>query len=219
MIPVPPLVFLDANVLFSRTLRDWISLLALESDRTAYDLRFSEDVLAEWIYRIRRKKPEYGDQVIDGRRRELVEAFPGAMVIGYNPGSVLEMLDPNDQHVLAAVIHGEVDMLVADDRRAGFSAAAEQHGFDFYLADDFLMWVANNHGALVMPVLERQLKHYNKNSIVGGGRSAEDLISSLRKAKASSFAAHLEGLLGAQASPRAEPASDDQAGGLGAAAS
>ena len=203
-------MFLYANVLFSRTLRDWISLLSLESERTAYDLRISEDVLAEWIYRVRRKKPEYSDQVIGGRRRELVEAFPGAMVVGYNPGSVPATSDPNDRHVVAAVIHGEVDMLVADDRRAGFSTAAEQHGFDFYLADDFLMWVANNHGALVMPVLEGQLKHYNKNAIVGGGRSAEDLVNSLRKARASSFAAHLEGLLGVQASPKAEPASEDQ---------
>lgn len=211
-------MFLDANVLFSRTLRDWIALLSLQSERTAYDLRFSEDVLAEWIYKIRLRKPEYGDQVIGGRRRELVDAFPGAMVVGYNPGSVPETLDPNDRHVVAAVIQGEVDILVANDRKAGFSEAAERHGFDFYPADDFLMWVAHNHGALVLPVLERQLKHYNKNSIVGGGRSAEDLIESLRKARASSFAAHLEGLLGVQTSPRTEQASDEQAGDLGTTA-
>ncbi|MFG1775337.1 hypothetical protein ACGFIR_18670 [Micromonospora sp. NPDC049051] len=31
-----PLVFLDANILYSRTLRDWISLLSLESDCLAY---------------------------------------------------------------------------------------------------------------------------------------------------------------------------------------
>lgn len=101
-------------------------------------------------------------------------------------------------------------MLVAEDRKAGFRAAADEHGLDFYVADDFLMWVANTHGALVLPVLERQLKHYNKNSIVTGGRSAEDLIKSLRKAGAGNFAAHLEGLLGAQASPAAGPASDDE---------
>ncbi|MEU8071757.1 hypothetical protein AB0B20_18585 [Micromonospora sp. NPDC049151] len=47
MIPSASLVFLDANVLYSRTLRDWISLLALEGDCTVFDLRYSEDVLSE----------------------------------------------------------------------------------------------------------------------------------------------------------------------------
>lgn len=123
MIPVPPLAFLDANILFSRTLRDWISLLALECQCTVYDLRWSEDVLAEWIYKLRRKNPNHSDQVIGNRRRELEAAFPDRTVRGYTPTSVPAVNDPNDRHVLAAAVHGEVDILVAADLRAGFKSA------------------------------------------------------------------------------------------------
>ncbi len=193
MIPAP-LVFVDANVLFSRTLRDWICLLALHSACTAYDLRWSEDVLAEWMYRLRRRNPGHTDQAIGGRRRELEAAFPAAMVRGYDPATVPELADPHDRHVLAAALHGRADMLVTDDREARFPDAVH-HRLDVYTADEFLMWVAESHAGLVTPVLYQQLDYYHRNAIVTGGRSANDLVVALRKARAHRFAGHLERLL------------------------
>ncbi|MEU4789705.1 PIN domain-containing protein [Micromonospora tulbaghiae] len=118
MIPSAPLVFLDANVLYSRTLRDWVSLLALEGDCAVFDLRYSEDVLAEWMYRLRRKRPEHSEQAIGGQRRRFVQAFPYGLVTGYSPNDVPCPPDPDDRHVLAAAVHGRADILVTDDRRA-----------------------------------------------------------------------------------------------------
>ncbi len=187
-------MFVDANVLFSRTLRDWICLLALHSACTAYDLRWSEDVLAEWMYRLRRRNPGHTDQAIAGRRRELEASFPAAMVRGYDPASVPEPADPHDRHVLAAALHGRADMLVTDDRRARLSHAAHDR-LDVCSADEFLTWVAEVHADLVPPVLHQQLDYYNRNAIVTGGRSADDLVVALRKAGAHRFAAHLERLL------------------------
>jgi hypothetical protein len=47
VLPVPLTVFVDANVLYSRCLRDWLVLMALDSQHTVYRLRWSEAVLAE----------------------------------------------------------------------------------------------------------------------------------------------------------------------------
>ncbi|MFF5084379.1 hypothetical protein ACFY36_45665 [Actinoplanes sp. NPDC000266] len=54
MLPVPLRVFADANVLYSRCLRDWLVLMALDSHYTTYEPRWSEAVLAEAFYHLRR---------------------------------------------------------------------------------------------------------------------------------------------------------------------
>ncbi|MEV5818145.1 putative toxin-antitoxin system toxin component, PIN family [Micromonospora haikouensis] len=168
MIPSSPLVFLDANVLYSRTLRDWICLLALES---AYDLRYSEDVLAEWMYRLRRKRPELSEHAIGGQRRKFVAAFPNGMVTGYSPGSVPCPPDPDDRHVLAAALHGGVDVLVTNDRHHVADASMD----------------------LVWRVLARQLDYYRRTRGTGDYDEAE-LVAFLRKAGAARFAERLERL-------------------------
>lgn len=42
-------VLVDANVLYSRTLRDWLALLYLESD-SFFSVYWTEDILAEAMY-------------------------------------------------------------------------------------------------------------------------------------------------------------------------
>ena len=50
-------VLIDANVLYSRTLRDWILLLEIESEARMFKVHWTEDILAEVLYRTRRKSP------------------------------------------------------------------------------------------------------------------------------------------------------------------
>ncbi len=186
--------FLDANVLFSRTLRDWICLLCLEGKRTAYDVRWSEDVLTEWIYRMRRRNPALGDAAVGGSRRRLMAAFPGALIIGYEPLSVPAVADPDDRHVLAAAVHGEVDLIITEDRKARFEMVVPE-GIAVVSADEFLMRVADAHPELVPLALERQLEHFQR--AVGGSewRTAYDLADRLIKSGAPTFARHLAGML------------------------
>ena len=188
MIPVPPTAFVDANILFSRTLRDWICLLCLESSRSAYDLRWSEDVLAEWIYRAKRRNPDITDRALGGVRRNIEQAFPYTLVTGYDLASTPPLPDPHDRHVLAAALHADVDMLVTDDRRA-FPENALRGKLDVYTADEFLVWVADNHPNLLRPVLDKQVAYFRKNAIVTGGERGQDrLVEALQKAGAGTFA-------------------------------
>lgn len=98
------------------------------------------------------------------------------------------------RHVLAAALHADVDMLVTDDRTA-FPENALQGRLDVYTADEFLVWVADNHTHLLRPVLEKQVAYFRKNAIVTGGERSEDrLIEVLQKAGANTFAEHLRSL-------------------------
>lgn len=69
----PTTIFLDANVLYSRTLRDWLWLLMIEFGKPGgpnrIEPRVSEDVLAELVYRIRRDNPHLSDVEVGGIRR------------------------------------------------------------------------------------------------------------------------------------------------------
>ncbi|MGV9373473.1 PIN domain-containing protein [Micromonospora tulbaghiae] len=190
MIPSAALVFLDANVLYSRTLRDWISLLALEGDCAVFDLRYSEDVLAEWMYRLRRKRPEHSEQAIGGQRRRFVQAFPYGLVTGYSPNEVPCPPDPDDRHVLAAAVHGRADILVTDDRRA-FPPECVRESLSVLTGDEFLGWAADRSMPLVLRALARQIDYYRR-SLVSEDKDAVELIAHLRKAGAPRFAERLE---------------------------
>lgn len=73
-------VFLDANILYSRTLRDWFCILSQESGVDGIALHWSEDVLAEMIYHLRKKNPHLSDKQVGGWRRTLLEDFPNATI-------------------------------------------------------------------------------------------------------------------------------------------
>ncbi|MHA7274157.1 hypothetical protein ACX80Z_12055 [Arthrobacter sp. TMT4-20] len=107
MQPGATLIFLDANILYSRTLRDWFALIALNSGPEGIGLRWSEDVLAEWLYNRRRRNPAASDQDIGLWRKKLTDAFPEAVIRGYDiDPTLVEGKDKFDAHVLAAADHG-----------------------------------------------------------------------------------------------------------------
>jgi hypothetical protein len=107
VLPVPLAVFVDANILFSRCLRDWLVLMSLDSHTTAFRLRWSEAVLAEAFYHLRRRYPDAPEQQIERWRDQLDRNLPEAKVTGWDPSDVPQPKDPNDHHVLAAARAGE----------------------------------------------------------------------------------------------------------------
>jgi predicted nucleic acid-binding protein len=58
-------VLVDANVLYSKTLREWLALLYLRQEDEIYSVYRTEDVLAETIHRLRRHHPHWNG----GKRR------------------------------------------------------------------------------------------------------------------------------------------------------
>lgn len=139
-------VFVDANVFFSRTLRDWLCLLRAEVPQM-FQLHTTEDVLAETVARLRTVHPDRDGgattQLVRTLRAavdELVEDFDGRVDW---PGS-----DRKDRHVHAAALACRADVLLTEDR--GFeeldALPYEVHGCDdfFVLVDDAVPWLVRN---------------------------------------------------------------------------
>jgi len=78
-------VFVDANVLFSRTLYDWLFLLRIESRGRLFQIHTSWDVINEAGTRLRDDHPEWDGEGISSLMSkiqdifdEIIEVFPGA---------------------------------------------------------------------------------------------------------------------------------------------
>lgn len=200
---MPPLAFLDANVLYSRTLRDWVCQLAL-SDDEPFRVCWSEDVLAEMLYHLRRDHPEWTEHVIGGIRRRLEEYFPEAIVTGYDPTKVPAPSDINDWHVLAAAVEARAAYLVTCDHELlAQSSAYEQH-LDMLHVDEFLVLQFDTHPRLVHDRLEGQIGYLMRRYPTDTyGQLRERALGQLEKAEARAFAARLR-----DADARSRPASD-----------
>ncbi|SDI79056.1 PIN domain-containing protein [Arthrobacter subterraneus] len=182
MRPGATLIFLDANVLFSRTLRDWFALISKRSGANGIELRWSEDVLVEWLYNLRRMAPGKNDSGIGGLRRNLEAAFPNALVSGYVVGpELLEGGDEFDAHVLAAADHGYADYLVTDNT-SDFAPFKDAFGFEIYNSDEMLCLILERRLDAVRGALLDNLAYWS------GKSDAKDLVEALIDAGAPQFA-------------------------------
>lgn len=98
------IVFMDANVWFSRTLRDWIAMLYVTPASPPYDVRWSEDVLAEVLHSLRRQHAEWPGERITGIRDKLASTFENGRVEVYPMDPSYPGNDPFDAHVHAAAV-------------------------------------------------------------------------------------------------------------------
>lgn len=187
-------VFVDASVLFSRTLRDWIFLLKLRSHGRMFTLGSTEDVLAEVIARLRDKHPDLPGAVIS-QLRNLVVANLDEMIDEFMVEPWMKRGDLGDAHVRAAAQAGGFGMLLTDD--AGLLSERDQVSPALYepiSSDDFLVLIDDSNPALVRQVTQEQLDHH----VAKNGNA--DLTGKLRAANCPTFAdrvnVHCHALLG-----------------------
>jgi hypothetical protein len=150
--------FVDANVLFSKTLCDWLFLLRVETGGGLFRLVSSEDSITEALYHLRKSRPK-ADGVFTARRRilfqdsldEILDSFSGDVLF---PGS-----DENDHHVHAAAVECGARYLIADD--LGFSGInPDTLPYEVHTSDSFLLLIAANAPAAIDDVILRQIKYF-----------------------------------------------------------
>jgi predicted nucleic acid-binding protein len=149
----PTRVFVDANVLYSRTLRDWLALLRLRSSGEIYTVYWSEDVLAEAIYRLRRNHPEWDGRTITRIRDLIAKTFEGGRVDDFVVDGSFPAKDADDQHVHAAAVACSAEIIVTCD--GAFSTADQEvnsRPYEVYQPDDFFMLVDDTAPDLVRHV-------------------------------------------------------------------
>ena len=178
-------VLLDANILYSRTLRDWIALLQIEAPGL-FNVTWTEDIMAETLYNLRKKHPLWSEEQVGGIRRRLEQAFTGGQITGYQIDATLNYPDIGDAHVHAAAVHGAVDIVVTANGK-DFHYDTELP-YEIYHPDDFLVLVDDGASVAVRSVTQKQLLYFHGKSSSDDG---VDLPQRLKDADAPNFAARV----------------------------
>lgn len=184
---MPQLVFLDANVIFSRVLRDWVLMLCASTRGEIFTLATSEDVLAEAVARLRDRYPAAPSGLVENLR-DKVRDYVDEMVTGYPGGEVAWIADEGDWHVHHAALHCGAQILLTQD--AGF--ASDETPYEAQSCNQLFCRIDDAAPAAVREVVAMQARHWAAKS---GSRQLPDV---LRAADCPAFAdrvqSHLRGL-------------------------
>lgn len=100
--------------------------------------RWSGDILDEWTRNLLAQKPHLTES-IQSQLKAMQEAFPEALVTGYEPlMEALVLPDPDDRHVLAAAIRCGAQHIVTENLADFPDRALEAFSIRAIDADEFL---------------------------------------------------------------------------------
>ncbi|QAY71261.1 PIN domain-containing protein [Xylanimonas protaetiae] len=170
----PTKVLLDANILFSRTLRDWLFLLRNETGGEAFTILATEDIIAETIYRYRRRYRRASGAQIAAVHDRIVEQLDDR-IVDYEIDDTSPLADENDAHVHAAAVAAGIDLVITAD--TGFTNLDDKQratlGYRALTADEFLTEVDNVTPSAVDAVTRAQLRYWRAR---GEGRSLDEAL-------------------------------------------
>ena len=169
-------VFVDANVLFSRTLYDWLFWLRIKSSGELFRLHTSWDVINEAGARLRDEHPEWGGQGISSLMSKITEIFD-EIIEEFPGGNVGGISDAGDWHVHHAAEASRADILLTQD--SGFSSDLTH--YEVYSCDEFFVEVNKSAPRVVQEVIEIQAPYWAK-------RGGKQLPDALREASCPEFA-------------------------------
>ena len=127
----------DACVLYSAPLRDF--LLRLGYAKLVHPL-WSEEIHAEWIRSLLRKRTDLQRERLERTRREIDAKFPHSLITGYEEITLtLSLPDPNDWHILAAAIHAKASLIVTFNLDDFPESVLAPYGIRAISPDDFVL--------------------------------------------------------------------------------
>lgn len=187
MMPTGMKIFVDANVLMSRTVRDWLCLLRVESAGGMFTLVTSEDVLAEVEYHVRRQNPDADGEVIVQLRSKIVSSFDEVLT-GFIGNLENPTDDPDDQHVHCGAIASGADILLTND--SGFlkleSEVMDSLEYEVMTPDCLFVLIDDSASRIVRKTAVRQMAYWQDKS------THSSILTSLRASKCEDFAGRVD---------------------------
>lgn len=155
-------VFVDANVWFSRTLRDWVALLYLRREFPLFQIYWSEDVLAEALSALRRTHPDWPGHKVRSVRDNIAATFEFGRVEDFTTDGYTGT-DGGDAHVHGAARACKADILLT----CNTDDFPEDDNYEVMHPDDFFILVDDSEPSLVREaVLENATFWLKKNTQV-----------------------------------------------------
>jgi hypothetical protein len=164
-------VFVDSNVLGSRTLYDWLFLL--HQATTMFSLQVTPDVLDEAHRVWRRKHPSAGGQM-RAKREKLFQANFDEVLDDWQGGNVPGIKDADDQHVHNAATHCRADILLTSNVKD--FGDPDLLSYDLMTPDEFFILINKSASFPVREVTQFQNDYWQ------GRRDRGDTVQSLAEA-------------------------------------
>jgi predicted nucleic acid-binding protein len=126
---------LDANVIWGAPLRDtllWAAWYGL------FRPVWSEEILAEMVRTLKQLRAGLDPAAIDRTAARMQQAFPTAMVAGYQHLIPRLTNDPEDRHVLAAAVQSGATVIVTWNVDDFPTRACAPYGIEVQTPDEFL---------------------------------------------------------------------------------
>ena len=110
-------------------------------------------------------------------RAQMVDHFPGAMVIGHH--SLIKSMTnhPKDRHVLAAAVRGRADLIVTQNMSDFPLSSVAPYDVEVTTQDSFLLDQLDLDRSAVRRALTRQVSRYRRKP-----RTVDELLVALGKA-------------------------------------
>ncbi len=174
MIPSPPIVLLDACVLYPAALRDLLMRLAVHE---LIQAKWSEKIHEEWMTAVLRERPDLTLQQLE-RTRQLMDLHAGdCLASGYEWRiEGLSLPDENDRHVLAAAIEAEADAIVTWNLSDFPQATLAAQGIERWTPDDLLMQLLSTDEDAVVKLMRQ-----HRASLRNPPKSAEEYLETLEQ--------------------------------------
>ncbi len=178
-------VLVDANVLHSRTLRDWLFLLRNATGGGMFTVTATEDILTEVVASYRRRYPAATGAQTRNLRVNLEQQLDD-LFSAYEPAEHASNGDPRDAHVRAAATASGVSMLLSDDKNVVADRDDPSLGYEVITSDEFFVLVDDSAAKHVRQVARDQYAYWaNRVEFV-------DLPGHLRDAGCDVFAARVD---------------------------
>ncbi len=120
--------------------------------------------MAELVYHLRKKHPNFSDHQIGGVRDNIVKVAVHGRIKGYEIDPGLAYTDKYDAHLHAAAEHGDAQYVITND--AGFHEFVSGHDellvYEVYTPDDFFMLVYRDAISTVREALLEQISYHRR---------------------------------------------------------
>ena len=153
----------DANVLYPAPLRDLLMQLAFDE---LIQARLTNTIHDEWIRNVIKNRPDLSLTRLQNVAKLMNDSIEGILIQGFE--HLIEGLtlpDPDDRHVLAAAIHGQVDVIVTNNQKDFPIKTLEPYGLSVQSADDFVTGLLEVNDKAVREVIATIQRRLRKPSL------------------------------------------------------
>ena len=154
-------VLADANILFSRTLRDYVLYAA---DEGAIEVHWSREILAEMSRNLRENLGFSHDST--SRLERLMNDYIEYALVEVDPGDLAAVdaveMDAKDRHVLAAALSADADILLTENTKDFPAQWMAEQGIELLTAGQLLIRLADRFPDKMRAAHEKTVRYSPK---------------------------------------------------------